>query len=81
MSSHTPPSETPIERSATGYRTEAQRLRKAAAQTPNSDTALALDTLALGWRMLAIEADWQTAMLEALANVSPSIDATEDRQG
>lgn len=56
----------PPERSAAGYRARADLLIKAAAEAETSAAALHLEGLAHEWRKLAIEADWQDAMLAAL---------------
>jgi hypothetical protein len=55
--------------SAADYRRRAQDLLDAAAEAPDPSAALAYQSLANNWRNLAIEADWQAAMLTALAAV------------
>jgi len=66
MSSEPSVFEATFDRSADGYRARSESLLKAAADTHEPGAVRALEALALEWRKLAIEADWQTAMLTAL---------------
>ena len=63
----------PIIRTAEGYRAHAERLLAAAAETQDPDSVLALQALVREWRKLAVEADWQEAMLTALATAEAAI--------
>jgi hypothetical protein len=48
-------------------RDRSDALTLAAEETPNPDTARLLEAMALEWRKLAIDADWQDALRAAVA--------------